>query len=140
MSLMLPMDVMHQIEQAGEHAYPEEGAGFLLGSSGDKRVVREILTVKNAREDGARENRYVIIAADYVHAESEADERGLEVLGVFHSHPDHPEEPSEFDRMWAQPNFSYLITSIRLGKSAASKSWRLLENRSGFEQEMLEFV
>jgi proteasome lid subunit RPN8/RPN11 len=61
----------------------------------------------------------------------------MEILGVFHSHPDHPDAPSEFDRDWAQPTISYVITSVRHGQAVASRSWLLLEDRSGFEEEDL---
>jgi len=59
-------------------------------------------------------------------------------LGVFHSHPDHPNLPSEFDREWAQPFFSYLITSVNSGQAAASRAWRLAEDRSVFLEETIQ--
>ena len=62
---------------------------------------------------------------------------GLSLLGVFHSHPDHPNQPSEFDREWAQPYFSYVITSVRSGKALESRSWRLVEDRSEFREESI---
>ena len=70
--------------------------------------------------------------------EEEADRLGLEMLGVFHSHPDHPNLPSEFDRQWAWPNFSYLITSVVEGKAVDSRSWRLSEDRTSFSEEIIE--
>ena len=67
----------------------------------------------------------------------EAERRGLDLVGVFHSHPDHPDLPSEYDREWAQPNFSYLITSVEKGTVLESRSWRLIEDRSAFVEEAL---
>jgi len=61
----------------------------------------------------------------------------LDVLGVFHSHPDHPNQPSEFDREWAMPWFSYVITSINLGRAVASRSWLLSEDRAQFAEEQI---
>jgi proteasome lid subunit RPN8/RPN11 len=106
MTLQLPNDVLAQIHAHGENAYPDEGAGFLLGSDGTERAVKRILPLTNTREDAARHNRYLIAPEDYFKAETEADRLGLSLIGVFHSHPDHPNHPSEFDREWAQPFFS----------------------------------
>jgi proteasome lid subunit RPN8/RPN11 len=64
----------------------------------------------------------------------------MTLLGVFHSHPDHPDLPSEYDREWAQPYFSYLITSIGKGTAIESRSWRLLEDRSAFIEEAVLVV
>ena len=138
MTLGLTAELLRRIEHEGEAAYPEEGAGFLLGKYGSHRIVVSILTSQNLAVDNAKRNRYLIGADDYMKAEQAAERSGWEVLGVFHSHPDHPEEPSTFDRDWAQPNLSYLITSIVNGKAAASKSWLLLEDRSRFEEEAVE--
>jgi proteasome lid subunit RPN8/RPN11 len=131
---------MRQIEANGEAAYPEEGAGFLLGTDGSNREVSAILTLVNEREESARHNRFLIGARDYVRAEMEAERRGLALVGVFHSHPDHPNRPSEYDREWAQPYFSYLITSVNGGQAAGSRSWRLSEDRSGFSEEPVEVL
>jgi proteasome lid subunit RPN8/RPN11 len=141
MSLEIPKKVLQDIYAHGELAYPEEGAGLLLGEiNGDERQVVEILTLPNTREQSARRNRYLLSAEDYMQAEAEAAEKGLDVLGVFHSHPDHPNEPSEFDRQWAWPSFSYLITSVRMGKAADSRSWRLLNDRAEFVEEAIKIV
>ena len=135
MTLAVPKDLLDQIHAHGEAAYPEEGAGFLIGNDG--RVER-ILPLENAREDGARHNRFLITPEDYLHAELTADDLGLSLIGVFHSHPDHPNQPSEYDREWAQPFFSYIITTVKAGKATDSRSWRLLEDRSKFEEEEIK--
>lgn len=139
MSLHITQEVLTQIHQHGQSAYPEEGAGLLLGSTAkESRVVEDILPLTNTREDSARHNRYLISARDMLEGELEADERGLEIVGVFHSHPDHPNQPSEFDREWAMPWFSYIITSIQDGKAVASRSWRLTDDREKFLEEEVE--
>lgn len=137
MILQLTEELLTQIHAHGEQAYPEEGAGFLLGAYEDnaKREVTAIFPLANSREDEARHNRYLITPEDYLKAELAADGLGLSLIGVFHSHPDHPNRPSEFDREWAQPYFSYVITSVQSGKAIESRSWRLVEDRSKFEEE-----
>ena len=138
--LSLPQDLLARIHAHGEAAYPEEGAGFLLGSDGEGRQVRAIFPLANARESAARNNRYLFTPADYMKGEQEAERLGLTLIGVFHSHPDHPNRPSEFDREWAQPYFSYVITSVRSGKALESRSWRLVEDRSQFEEEPIQVM
>jgi len=133
-TLAISKELLDQIHAHGESAYPEEGAGFLIG--GDSRV-ENILPLLNAREDEARHNRFLITPEDYLKAELTADKLGLSLIGVFHSHPDHPNRPSEYDREWAQPFFSYIITTVNEGKATESRSWRLLEDRSKFEEEKI---
>ncbi len=138
--LKLSKDVLDKIHVHGEQAYPEEGAGFLLGFDGEERAVQFIFPLSNSREDAARHNRYLITPDDYLKAELEADKRGLSLLGVFHSHPDHPDRPSDFDREWAQPYFSYIITSVQSGKAVESRSWRLVDDRSQFVEEKIQIT
>jgi proteasome lid subunit RPN8/RPN11 len=139
MSLEMSSELLAGIHSHGEAAYPDEGAGFLLGAAdGERRQVKAILPLDNSREADARHNRYLITAQDVLRGEDEAARQGLDVLGVFHSHPDHPNQPSEFDREWAMPWFSYVITSVQTGKAAGSRSWRLVEDRSSFFEEAIE--
>jgi proteasome lid subunit RPN8/RPN11 len=139
--LEISNEILDQILAHGENAYPEEGAGFLLGSAeGEQRLVVAILGLINAREDTARHNRYLLTAQDYLRGEQEGERLGLDVLGVFHSHPDHPNRPSEYDREWAMPWFSYLITSVQGGRSVESRAWRLAEDRSAFIEETIQVI
>ena len=134
--LKINKDILEQIYTHGEASYPDEGAGFLFGyDEGDQRHVAQIFVTENAREDDARHNRYLVTAKEYLQAEIAAEMLGLSLIGVFHSHPDHPNRPSEFDREWAQPFFSYIITSVNKGKATGSRSWRLTEDRSKFNEE-----
>ncbi len=134
--MQIPQEILEQIHSHGESAYPEEGAGLLLGKiDGESKQVSEILGLSNAREDKARHNRYLLTPQDYALGELEAARRGLDIIGIFHSHPDHPNRPSEFDREWAMPWFSYLITSVEKGKALESRSWILSEDRSQFLEE-----
>ena len=141
MILFIPQEILTRIHQHGEQAYPEEGAGLLLGENkGNEQQVSEILSLTNEREENARHNRYQLSPQDYLRGEELADRMGLDVLGVYHSHPDHPNQPSEFDRQWAWPNFSYLITSVVQGLAVESRSWRLNEDRANFSEEKVEVV
>lgn len=139
MKLIINRAVFTHIQAHGERAYPEEGAGLLLGKvAGNEREVLAILALDNSREDEARHNRYLITPQDMLRGEREAASQGLDVIGVFHSHPDHPDQPSEFDREWALPWFSYVITSVQQGQATSSHSWRLVDDRSRFEDEKIE--
>ena len=139
MSLVISGEILAQIYAHGEASYPDEGAGFLLGyDDGEQRHIAQIFVTENAREDEARHNRYLVTPKEYLQAEIAAEVMGLSLIGVFHSHPDSPNRPSEFDREWAQPFFSYIITSVIEGKAIESRSWRLAENRSKFEEEEIQ--
>ena len=133
--LLIPERLIEQMNAHMEKAYPEEGAGFLIGEAGE---VKEILALSNSREDGARHNRFLFTPEDYLQAELKAERLGLSLIGVFHSHPDSPNVPSDYDREWAQPFFSYIITRVDNGKSVSSRSWRLAEDRSGYEEEEIK--
>ncbi len=140
MALVISAELMAQIHQHGEQAYPEEGAGLMLGEarSEDRRVL-QLQMFSNAREDSARHNRYLLTPQDYLLGELQASRLGLDVIGVFHSHPDHPNRPSEFDREWAMPFLSYVITSIQSGRAVESRSWLLSEDHSQFFEEEIHF-
>lgn len=139
--LNLSAGTLRKIQAHGEAAYPEEGAGLLLGNEVEgRKLIVKILGLNNSREEDARSNRYLLAPEDYLAGEQKADRLGLEVLGVFHSHPDHPDRPSEFDREWAMPWFSYVITSVEAGKAISTRSWQLNEDRSAFSEEPLSLV
>ena len=130
--LVVSKELVEQINAHVEEAYPGEGAGFLLGSEG---VVTAIFALPNAREEEARHNRFLLTPEDYMKAEMKAMELGVDLIGVFHSHPNCPNVPSEYDREWAQPFFSYIITRVDERKVVNHRSWRLLEDRSGYDEE-----
>lgn len=141
MNLQISSNILNRIHTHGESSYPEEGVGLLLGVIQDGvKQVRQIIPLVNAREKNARHNRYLLTPQDYMAAEDEAARQGLEVLGVFHSHPDHPNRPSEYDRQWALPWFSYLITKVDHGRASGSRSWHLASDHSYFTQEYIEIL
>lgn len=137
MSIKISTEILDGIGKHVEEAYPEEGAGFLIGAAGE---VKEILPLPNAREDEARRNRFLFTPEDYLAAELKTESLGLSLIGVFHSHPDCPNVPSEYDREWAQPFFSYIITRVDAGKSVSHRSWKLAEDRSRYEEEEVQIL
>jgi proteasome lid subunit RPN8/RPN11 len=137
--LRLPSEFLRQIRSHGEAHYPDEGAGLMLGhAQGDERQVTRLLPLDNDFDETERYHRYQISPQDMLDAQVLADSLDLDILGVFHSHPDHPAAPSEFDRQWALPWFSYLITSVQDGEATQSRSWRLSDSRAQFSEELLD--
>ncbi len=142
MSLVIAAAPWRDIVAHLEAAYPEEGAGVLLGhlhADGTRRVTA-VLPLENRWQGEERTHRYLIPPQAMLAAEEEADRRGLALLGIFHSHPDHPSRPSAFDREWALPLLSYLIVSVRQGRVATAQSWRLRDDRSAFDEEPLHIL
>ena len=136
--LKLPPELLRQIEAHGASAYPLEGCGLLIGeSSPGLNVVKMLIPVENKWPvEEEKPMRFLIEPQDMVEAELTAAMEGLDVLGIFHSHPDHEPVASPRDLAWATwPGYSYLITAVRAGVPADSRSWQLLEDRSGFVEE-----
>jgi len=137
MHLVLSNDQLDVIKRHGQSTYPEEGGGLLLGRFDDGRViVDEIRVLPNTWEvDAERRRRYLIPSHVMLHEQRAADARDLDMVGYFHSHPDHPAEPSQFDRDHALPNWSYVIVSVRQGQAGEVLAWRLREDRSAFDAQ-----
>jgi len=116
--------------------FPDECCGFLLGKEENNiRTIIKIQVVDNAKE-GDKRRRFIISAKDYLKAELFADENNLQLIGVYHSHPNHPAIPSEHDRVAAQPYFSYIILSVMNNEFDHIRSWRLNELQQ-FEEEKI---
>ena len=131
MALMLGAGVDEAIRDHGRQTYPHECCGAMLGRAG---VVVEACPLPNTTEEGPR-RRFLVRPQDYRAAERRATERGLQLLGFYHSHPDHPARPSQYDLDHAWPVFSYVIVSVREGVAAELTSWRLREDRAAFDEE-----
>jgi proteasome lid subunit RPN8/RPN11 len=139
MRLRIPAQVMEEIHAHGEKLYPEEGAGLILGAiEGENRKARRVLPMPNHFEPNERGHRYRLDAKEILQAEELAEQLGLDVVGVFHSHPDHPPAPSQYDLEWAVPWFVYLITRVESGAASESRVWRMLEDHSSMVEEVLE--
>jgi proteasome lid subunit RPN8/RPN11 len=131
-----------QIEIIRKHAeteYPNECCGAMLGRFDDNvRIVHEILPISNHREDAAKYHRFLITPQEFLRCEKQARKQNLEVIGFYHSHPDHPAKPSQYDLEQSLPVYSYLIVSVRQGKSDKVTSWILQNDRSQFNEEEIK--
>ncbi len=123
------------------NAFPDECCGFLLGTSDEDehRIVTEIVVVNNAKE-GDKRRRFAIAPLDYMKAEGYAEKKQLQLLGIYHSHPNHPAVPSEHDRVAAQPFFSYIIVSVQEKIPGPLRSWRLNDDHQFEEEEVTVHV
>jgi proteasome lid subunit RPN8/RPN11 len=135
MSIKLSHEQRQAIATHGERAYPHECCGLILGHDvhGDK-IVEEIKPFDNAWVESPH-NRSLIPSDDYIKGDRYARERGLDVIGFYHSHPNVAARPSEFDREHAWPWWSYVIVSVKDGTAAELYSWILRDDRSQFDQE-----
>jgi proteasome lid subunit RPN8/RPN11 len=147
---------LKSIQAHGARDYPSECCGVLLGhAEGETKEVSEVVPLRNLRHDPARaqdllpvadpsreseKNRFLIDPADQLRVEKNSRERGLDILGYYHSHPDHPARPSNYDREHAWPWYSYVILSVEQGEPTDTTSWVLSKDRSRFEQEDLKVV
>ncbi len=137
MSLTISQTLLKEIREHGQKAYPHECCGLVLGKANHStKAATGLKPVSNRRED-TPQNRYLIAPEDWLAAERETRKEGLDIIGVYHSHPDHPSRPSEFDREHAFPWYSYLIVSVAGGKAAELRSWVMKDDRSEFVPEEL---
>jgi proteasome lid subunit RPN8/RPN11 len=141
-TITLTRGLIAQIFEHLERAYPNEGGGFLLGRlsrSGDAQIVR-IRPIENVAAQEEQYHRYAMTPADWARLEDEADALGLALIGYYHSHPDSPAIPSEYDRAHALPNFRYLIAAVQAAKATELRAWQLAEDRSAFTELALNIL
>jgi proteasome lid subunit RPN8/RPN11 len=135
--MITSQDVLAQIRDHGADAYPEEGCGFLLGTvtdDGTNRVTAARRAVN--RQSEGRTRRYQLTAEDYRAADAAAREQDLDIVGIYHSHPDHPARPSETDLEEATfPGYTYAIVSVQDGTPTTITAWSLAPDRSAFREE-----
>lgn len=136
MTLRIDQGQLARIHGHAEAGYPHEVCGILAGSR-ESWEVTEVLPLVNERADSPA-NRYKVGGLVLMRAEQALEARGLEVVGYYHSHPDHPSQYSEFDRDHALPNMSYPIVSVLDGAVAETASWRLTDDRSRMDPEEIE--
>ena len=127
---LLAPGVAGAIRRHGEEAYPNECCGALLGRNGNADA---IVALPNMTEEGPR-RRFLVRPSDYRLAEQRAGDLGAELLGFYHSHPDHPARPSQFDLDHAWPTFAYVIVSVAAGAAADMTVWWLKDDRTIFEK------
>ncbi|MCY4019870.1 MAG: M67 family metallopeptidase [Chloroflexi bacterium] len=141
MTVRLGKHLQGRICEQMEDTYPNEGGGFLLGElEGNSTVIRDIIQVDNVFEEAEQYHRYAMTPQDWIRLEDEADDRGLALVGYYHSHPDSPAIPSEYDREHALPNFVYIITSVEMGRASDMRVWKLRADRSVFDREELDVL
>ena len=131
----LTQELIDQFCIHAEKDYPYECCGFILGHF-NNQISNGIkyLPAINTKETN-RERRFLIDPKTYQKAEETADNNNLSVISIVHSHPDHPDQPSDFDRDHAWPGFSYIIISVKKGDVKSYRSWQLNENRDFFVEE-----
>lgn len=138
LALRIREELIRRMEAHGVETYPHECCGALIGRDSDgSRDVMDLLPLANRRDDSPR-NRFEVTADDVRSAERRAREGHLELIGWYHSHPDAPARPSEYDRAHAWPWYSYVIVSVEAGVPRDTRSWRLRDDRSAYESEMIE--
>jgi len=135
--IQLSSELEKNIRADGETAYPNECCGVLIGEVDNAgiKTARSTLTIDNAREDGEQYHRFLITPEDMMKAEQTARSMKLDVIGFYHSHPDHPSAPSGYDKDHALPFYSYVIVSVDKGKAQVLTSWELTNDRTDFIQE-----
>ena len=121
------------IRAHGQATYPHECCGALLGRDNQ---VTDIVALPNTTEEGPR-RRFLVRPSDYSQAERRASESGAELLGFYHSHPDHPARPSQYDLDHAWPTFAYIIVAVAAGSAGDMTVWYLKDDRSSFEEGSL---
>jgi proteasome lid subunit RPN8/RPN11 len=126
--------LLEEIRSHGRETYPEECCGGLLGRRGEPARVSHVERIDNVR-DAERGRRYEVSAKDYLRHERLAGEQGVELLGFYHSHPDHPAVPSAYDREHAFPFFHYLVCAVASGLPGEVTAWVLSEDRGEFDPE-----
>jgi proteasome lid subunit RPN8/RPN11 len=128
--------LLADIRAHGVQDYPYECCGLLLGRySDDGKVVTETFPISNAREESAKRNRFLITPEELIRGERYARSKDLEVVGFYHSHPDSPAMPSQYDLEHAWPTYSYIIVSTRADQATDLFSWEQEPDRSRFNQE-----
>jgi len=135
-TIRLSEALLGEIRREGERAYPAEACGVLGGHSGVIKEVVRLVPATNRRSDDP--HRYLIAPDDLRNAEAQLRAGELEVLGFYHSHPDHPPVPSRFDQEHAWPWYSYLIVRVEQGRAGEIASWQLADDRSAMHPESLE--
>ncbi|RUM59271.1 MAG: hypothetical protein DSY66_01205 [Persephonella sp.] len=138
--LIIPDKLIREIKKQGEEGYPYEICGFLIGHidfENDIRKVLEVFQVENQNKERAND-RFEISPKDFLKVEDYATRKELAIVGIYHTHPDHPNRPSQTDLAFAQPDMSYIILSVRNGKAEDWKSWVLDDNR--FVEEKVKVI
>ena len=142
MSVQTEKGILDAVREHGRTRYPEECCGFLLGrlDHDGRKVIVAAERAENVRPEN-RERRYTIAPEDYLAADRDAQRKGLDIVGFYHSHPDHPARPSATDLVEATfPEYVYVITSVNKGEPGDLTAWTLAADRSEFVEEAIDIV
>jgi proteasome lid subunit RPN8/RPN11 len=138
MTLRVPSMLLEEIRREGERAYPAECCGVLAGRATSRKEVVHVVPVANRRTDDP--HRFLISPDDLRRITAELSRSGLEVLGFYHSHPDHPAVPSAFDVDHAWPWYSYIIVAVAKGRAGEICSWELEDDALAMRPELLDIL
>jgi proteasome lid subunit RPN8/RPN11 len=138
--IQLASQLWNAISAHGEEEYPHECCGLLIGqfSENGAKIVRSTFPISNARESNAKRNRFLIRPEDLMRGERYASEEGLEVVGFYHSPPDHGAVPSQYDLEHAWPVYSYVVLAVHAGRAHDLRSWELRPDRAVFNEEDIQ--
>ncbi len=141
MQVILSTALQQRIFAQMENAFPNEGGGFLLGTpSAEAVTIVDVIQVENVFDSEEQYHRYAMTPRNWAQMEDEADARSLKLVGYYHSHPNSPAIPSEYDRVHALPNFIYVITAVVQGHAEDMRVWTLHEDRSQFYPGSLQIL
>jgi proteasome lid subunit RPN8/RPN11 len=136
----LPERILSEIRSHVAHVFPEECCGLLIGNFEEGVSTKTVMDSRRMQNVFAKEERYhrfTIDPKEFLKAENEAESRGLEIVGIYHSHPNAPARPSQFDIAHAWPTLSYVVVEARDSKAMDTRSWVLKEDRTDFVEEKI---
>jgi proteasome lid subunit RPN8/RPN11 len=140
--IQLAIEQCNAIATHSERDYPHECCGLLLGNfaGGGIKAITEIYPISNAREEAAKRNRFLIRPEELLRGETYAKKSKLDVVGFYHSHPDHPAVPSGYDLEHAWPLYSYIVVAVSAGMAGDLRSWEMEPDRSKFTEEEISVL
>ncbi|MBI5560102.1 MAG: M67 family metallopeptidase [Deltaproteobacteria bacterium] len=127
-------DTFNKIVEHSKEAYPHECCGVLAGKIEEGKKVVRVYRARNTNEERSCD-RYSLDPSELLKIEKDAKAGGFDIIGIYHSHPDHPARPSTFDRERGWPEYSYIIVSVRGGRDTEVKSWTFAEKNEPFREE-----
>lgn len=135
----IPKHIYEEIINHSKDSYPHECCGVLLGGMLKGKKVFESHRAKNANTERAND-RYIIDPKELHLIDRMARNQGMDIIGFYHSHPDHPDKPSPTDREWGQAGYSYIIVSVNKGTEVSARSWIFEEENEPFKEEKIKVV
>lgn len=137
--ITIPRSVYDEIIAHSKEAYPHECCGVVVGGTLKGKRIFESHRAANTNTERAND-RYLIDPKELNFIDKVARTQGMDILGFYHSHPDHPDKPSATDREWGQAGYSYIIVSVKKGTDVSARCWTFDEDSEPFNEEKLEIV